>query len=211
MADVEHNVILDPYIHETKGYENTGAGTVKMATGSGASTFNRPFELIESINESQASGNFSYDIENLEDFRTLIFVCEQWSGSTNQSLVFQFYNGSTWRTSGYKTSWIDENSDQLNPQTSGPFCLLTSGSLPYGFAVSTISNFNDASEYTSVLSKFTYRGTNQILSSSTPSSREPGSAYGYYPTAEAHSRLRIYGVVSNTINDLTATLWGIRG
>lgn len=211
MANKTHSTITDPDIHETKGYETAAAGTVKMATGSGASTFNHPLELIDTLNESYGSGTHTYEITGLEDYRTLVFVCEQYDGSTNQSLVLQFYNGSTWRTSGYKTSWIDTDSDQLNPQTSGPFILLTSSSLTKGFGISTISNFNDASNYTSVVSKYTYRNTNQITSSSTPGDREPGSAYGYYPTNEAHSGLRITGINSQTAATLTGTLWGIRG
>lgn len=211
MADVAHSTITDPYIHEPKGYDAAEAGTVKMATGSGASTFNRPLSLISNIGDTYGSGTHTFEVTGLEDYRTILFVCEQYSGTTNQSLVFQFYNGSTWRTSGYKTSWLDTDSDLLNPQTSGPFCLLTSSTLRSGFAISTISNFNDSGNYTSVSSKYTYRNVDQIVSSSVASNQEPGSAYGYYPTNEAHSGLRITGTVSQTSATLTGTLWGIRG
>lgn len=211
MANVAHSTITDPYIHETKGYEVASTGTVKMATGSGASTFNHPLELIDRLDESYGSGTHTYEKTGLGNYRTLFFVCEQYDGTTNQSLVFQFYNGSTWRTSGYKTSWIDTDTDILNPQTSGPFMLLTSSALTEGFGISTISNFNDSGNYTSVFSKYTYRNTNQIIGSSNPSDREPGSAYGYYPTNEAHSGLRITGIVSQSAATLTGTLWGIRG
>jgi hypothetical protein len=207
---VTHSTITDPDIHETKGYSDAEAGTVKMATGSGGSTFNRPLELIEAIDETYPSGIHTYEKTGLDDYRTILFVCEHYIGNTNQSLVFQFYNGSTWRTSGYKTSWVDTNSDQLNPQTAGPFCLITGSTLSYGFAVSTISNFNSSSDYTSVSSKYSYRGVNQVASSTSPGNREPGSAYGYYPTAEAHSGLRITGLVSQTSPRLIGTLWGIR-
>jgi hypothetical protein len=205
-----HSTITDPEIHEPKGYRDAEAGTVKMATGSGGNTFNRPLELIDTLDESYGSGTHTYEKTGLEDYRTILFVCEHYLGSTNQSLVFQFYNGSTWRTSGYKTSWIDRDTDQLNPQTSGPFCMLTSSSLPRGFALSIISNFNNPADYTSVSSKYTYRTADQRNTSSVTSNREPGSAYGYYPTAEAHSGLRITGASSQSSAELIGTLWGIR-
>ena len=211
MADVTHSTITDPYIHEPKGYDAAEVGLVKQISGSGTGIFRPPLTLIDTIDESYGSGTHTYEKTGLADFRTIFFVCEGYIGSTNQSLVFQFYNGSTWRTSGYKTSWIDTDSDQLNPQTSGPFCLLTSNTLRNGFAISIISNFNDSGNYTSVSSKYTHRNVNQIVSSSVASNQEPGSAYGYYPTNEAHTGLRITGTVSQTSATLTGTLWGIRG
>jgi hypothetical protein len=47
-----HSTITDPEIHEPKGYRDAEAGTVKMATGSGGNTFNRPLELIDTLDES---------------------------------------------------------------------------------------------------------------------------------------------------------------
>ena len=207
-----HSTITDPNIHETKGYQAAEAGTVKMATGSGNSTFNRPLDLVYTFDESP-SGTESSTVTGLDDYRTLIFVLEEWPGNTGLYLQFQFYNGSTWRTSGYKNNITDQNSDSLNSNTTGAICaLFDSSTNSRGFAISTISNFNASGDYTSVSSKYTSRNYIQSGTSLVPTSREPGSAYGYYPTAEAHSGVRLHWTSSTSLGStIKGTLWGIRG
>lgn len=212
MPNQTHSTITDPDIHETKGMQTAAAGTVKMATGSGASTFNKPLELISTFDVTHAT-QAEKTFTNLEDYRTLHLVLEHYVGSTTQSLILQFStnNGSSYITSGYKSSWIDTDNDELNTQTSGCFLLVASSTNKFGFGISTISNFNDSSNYTSVMSKYSVRNVNQINSASSPGQQEPGSAYCYYPTNQAHNAMKITGTFSQTNPRLVGSLWGIRG
>lgn len=213
MANQTHSTITDPDIHETKGMSTAAKGTVKMALGSGSSAFNKPLALIASGEESFTSSVGSIDFTGLEDYRTIFIVLENYLGQSAQSLVAQVSsdNGSSFETTGYKSAWIDTDTDILNPQTAGMFVLLTSGTPDDGFGFATISNFNDASQYTSTQSNFVYMNGNLIDSATLPTNLEAGSAFSYYPTAEAHNALRLTGLNSQSSSRITYTIWGIRG
>ena len=202
-----HSAIVDPYIHVTKGGATAAAGTSYRADGAGSGSWKGPLTLISSGDLTATAS--SEDFTGLSAYRELIFVLEHLTTTVaNISPMLQLYStsGPAWRTTGYLNTLVSENENVLT-DTDG--LRIAKAYTTYCTCIARISNFNSATEKTTVVSNGIAHG-NSFLSTTALSAGKKGCAYhGSYDTAEAHEGLRFKMSDSSDYSDFYYSLWGI--
>ena len=202
----QHSAITDPNIHEPKGVAEADSGMVYVADGAGSGDWQIPFTLVET---RTLTGATSEEFTGLSGYNKLWIIGCGIQCTTTQDLLIQFSTASTYRTSGYFDGKVNASASTVT-DSDGSGIKLGTYDQAYGIFVAVVSNLNSSAAPTTVESSF-WASSIDFANNYATDTSVAMNTFGYYPTLEAHEKIKILASGGSTLAGSTNSYLSVYG